>query len=453
MSRWKRVAAFAGPVLLALGVVVALLQGREAPIRPERSERITPARVVPVQRVAVVPRAEGFGYVVPDRVWEAVAQVSGRVVARHARLERGELLPAGTEILRLEATDYELALTETAARLAAARAEADQLARERENLQATRAIEDRMVVLAERELARKQALGARKAVSQATVDAQERAVLSQRQRVQDIDNALALMPARREKLDQDVNRLEAQLAAARLDLARTRIVVPFALRVAEVTVETGQFVSRGERLVSGDSVAAAEISAQLPIGAVRPLLATFPGEDITAALGAGGLPARAGLSAVVRLSASDFEAVWPAQVARFDDRVDPRTRTVGVVVSVADPYGKAVPGRRPPLVKNMYVAVGLAGSVQPDRLVIPRAAWRAGGVYVLDTDDRLRFRPLRVAYRQGAAVVIEDGLTVGERVVVSDLVPAIEGMRIAPQEDPALLAAVIRAVGPVESGP
>jgi hypothetical protein len=39
---------------------------------------------------------------------------------------------------------------------------------------------------------------------------------------------------------------------------------------------------------------------------------------------------------------------------------------------------------------------------------------------------------------QSDFVIVEDGLAGGERVVVSDLIPAIEGMLLAPRLDKAL---------------
>jgi hypothetical protein len=43
-----------------------------------------------------------------------------------------------------------------------------------------------------------------------------------------------------------------------------------------------------------------------------------------------------------------------------------------------------------------------------------------------------------VAFTQSDFAVIREGLIAGEQVVVSDVMPAVEGMLLAPQEDAAI---------------
>ena len=53
-------------------------------------------------------------------------------------------------------------------------------------------------------------------------------------------------------------------------------------------------------------------------------------------------------------------------------------------------------------------------------------------------DDRLEIRTVRLGLIQPELVVVEQGLRPGERVVVSDIIPAIEGMLLEPRSDEAL---------------
>ena len=149
---------------------------------------------------------------------------------------------------------------------------------------------------------------------------------------------------------------------------------------------------------------------------------------------------------MVRLRTGALEAEWPGRVARVSDRIDPQTRTVGVVVAVDRPYAIAARTRddgipaRPALAKNMYVEVELRGMPQPGRVVIPRAAVHAGRVYVLNGEDRLELRKVSIAFEQEDVLVVGEGLRAGERIVVSDLIPAIAGMKLAPEADEATAA-------------
>jgi len=106
------------------------------------------------------------------------------------------------------------------------------------------------------------------------------------------------------------------------------------------------------------------------------------------------------------------------------------------------PFEKVKPGHRPPLSKGMFVQVVLRGNHQIQRLLVPRSAVRAGEVYVADGENRLRRRSVGVLFSQGMVSVIAAGLEPGERVVVSDLVPAVEGMLLQTEVDEELTASL-----------
>lgn len=154
-----------------------------------------------------------------------------------------------------------------------------------------------------------------------------------------------------------------------------------------------------------------------------------------------------GFSPLVRLDLGNSLAEWKAEFVRFDDEVDAQTRTMGVVVAVDRPYEKVIPGHRPPLSKGMFVQVVLRGKSHRARILVPRAAVRDEAVLVVDEENRLRRRPVKVLFSQGRIAVIEQGLTPGERVLVSDLVPAVEGMLLQPTLDEGLIAELSAAGG------
>jgi multidrug efflux system membrane fusion protein len=58
-----------------------------------------------------------------------------------------------------------------------------------------------------------------------------------------------------------------------------------------------------------------------------------------------------------------------------------------------------------------------------------------GRIYVLNEENRLEIRPVRLKYTLGDYAVVDRGVEQGERILVSDLIPAVEGMLIEPQED------------------
>ena len=441
------------PLALGAAILVWQIVGREAPERAAIAERARTARIVTVPRIDVVPRAIGYGAVTPDRVWNAVAEVKGRIVYRDPGLRRGAVLAAGTLIARIAATDFELGVAEIEARIRGLDAQIAEIGVKGENTKASLEIEQRALAINRREFERKRSLAAKKTIAQAALDQEERKVLAQRQTVRSLTNTLNLLPSQRGVLEEQLAAERTRLEQAKRDLERTAIVLPFDARIAEVGVELTQFVQAGQVLAVADSIAASEVEAQIPIEKFRNVLGNELAGDEMGGRESGApisLPVdfqkvgeRLGLSAVLRLRAGDLSVDWDASFARMSDTADPQTRTVGVIVSVANSYRRAIPGKRPPLFKGMFVEVEIRGRPLTRRLVVPRAALTNGAVYIADADNRLRRRPVTVAFFQTNFAVIRDGLSAGDRVVVSDISPAIAGMRLDPVNDEAAAARLV----------
>ncbi|WP_133513167.1 efflux RND transporter periplasmic adaptor subunit [Candidatus Thiosymbion oneisti] len=421
------------PIVLGVLALLWITAGKEPPATAQRGEPTRTVRVIEALELDLIPTAEGYGPARPARVWEAVAQVKGRVIRIHPRLRDGEILAEGTELLRIDPVDYELALAETEAELAELRVQ-------EQNARASLAIETRNLALAQQDLERARRLVQKGTTSKSAVDEAERSVLGASAAEQNLKNTLALIPARRKVL-------QTKSARAERDLVHSLIRAPFDLRVADLKVEADQFVSVGQTLFAGDAVDRVEIEVQVAMSALRRLFLDRPEFKLDPARLREQLTTMLGFSPLVRLDLGNHQAEWEAQFVRFDDAVDAQTRTMGVVVAVDRPYDKIIPGYRPPLSKGMFVQVILRGKSHQARILVPRAAVRDGAVMVADQDHRLRRRPVTVLFSQGQISVIEQGLTPGERVLVSDLVPAVEGMLLQPIIDKELVAVLAAAGG------
>jgi RND family efflux transporter MFP subunit len=446
--RWRRLLLLP-PVLLGVALLVWQIRADRGPDAPVASERRVAVEVVEVEPRALTPRAVGYGTVAPARTLRATAEVAGRIVERHERLERGRLLPAGTLLARIERSDFELAAARARAEIRRLEAQIEQLEVRRENLERSLEIEQRAVRLAEADLERQRRLLERGNTSEAAVDQAETELLVRREQLQNVRSSLAEIDPEIAVREADLEVRRAELRDTELDLERTELYLPFDARVAEVEVERGEYVSPGTVLARFDSVERAEVDAQFALSQLRPLIP----DDLE--LGRldirtlAELPRRLGFDAKVRLSERDLDVVWKARFERPSDRVDAQTRTLGLIVAVDDPYSMARPGDRPPLTKGMFVEVVIEGRPLTDRLVVPleavRRRDRGAVLYLADADDRLAIRPVTLGPVIGEHAVIADGLDGGERVVVSDLQPAVAGMALdvavrEPAPDPTALS-------------
>lgn len=426
------------PVLIAVAAVATLVRTRSRPTARPVEESARSLRVIDAPVVAFRPRAVGYGLAEPARVWQAVAEVKGTVVSVHSQLEAGALVEADTVLLEINRADYELAVARLTASLAETRAKLTELDAEERSRRASREIEERSLALARKSLDRLQKLGGQGVVPPDDVDREERNVLQQEQAIQQHDSALALIPARREALEAGLAVLQANLDQAKLDLARTVIRAPFDCRLGPVAIATGQFLTAGQPLFEAHGTDAVEVSARFRPEQMRNLLAPEKRRRFQPGITMEALQELFDLEVTIRVNSGDWEATWPGRFDRIREAVDPRTRAINVVVVVDDPYGKIIPGVRPALMQGMYCEVELQAPARPGTVVLPRAAVHGRQVFLLDADGRLRSESVTLAFAQDDFVVVETGLEGGERVVVSDPSPAIEGMKVDAADDRAL---------------
>ncbi|PQO23064.1 efflux transporter periplasmic adaptor subunit [Rhodobacteraceae bacterium WD3A24] len=417
------------PVVLGAAVAAWFISQGEGPDRVASQPPGLAVRVAAAQTQRIRPVSRAWGNVRAADQWSAIAQVGGTVIWRHDDLEPGRLISANTEVLRIDPADYELAVAQAEADLAGLNAEAAQIDAEEENTRRILALEEARLELARSDLARVRELVAQGSAPPTRADETERGVLSARRVVTELENTLDLIPIRRRRLDAQIARTEAALSRARRDLANTRIAVPYDLRIARVETERFQTVNPGQTLLSGDGIDRVEVVAQIPVQSFRRLIspAQVP-DDMLAALRSGQSPP---LEARLRLIA-DRDQTWQGRVTRIEGALDPRARTVPVVVEVTAPYEDANPPLRLPLVPNMQVEVTLTGAALPDTVTVPESALHGDTVYVIDDEDRLVLQEVTPAFRQDGLAVIAEGLAAGTRVVLDDISPAIPGMRLDP---------------------
>lgn len=194
-----------------------------------------------------------------------------------------------------------------------------------------------------------------------------------------------------------LERAEIALRKARLDLESTTVAAPFAGRVADVRVATGEFVSRGQELLTIVDLDPIRVEVAVPESEVRSL--------------------REGAEATVRLSAFPDEA-RRGRIASVNPVVDPESRTARVTVEMPNPGAEVLPG--------MYARVTLEGPVLENRVTVPREA-------IVERDRRslvFVFRPVEPGAEVGHAkwVYVTTGLSNAERIEIleSDAVDGLE---------------------------
>lgn len=370
-------------VLFGAGVMAALVSSRPEPKKEAKGDPGALVRVLEVKKQDRRITVEATGTVRAAREVTVIPQVSGRVTRLAPSFVSGGFFREGGLLFEIENTDYLLALE----RARAAKAAAD--------------------------------------YELATIEGQARVARSEWERLNNGNgeepNPLVVYGPQLKSARAAVASAEAAIKQAETDLERTRVRAPFNARVRSENIDVGQYVRAGNSVAVLAGTDAAEIVVPLRLEELGWL-------DIPKGAGKGGS------SAVVSVDVGGSEHRWRGRVERSLGEMDPKSRMMQIVVAVDDPYGlRKGNGSRPTLAVGAFVDVLLEGRSLSGVYAIPRTAFRDNStVWLMDGRNKLRIRkvvPLRV---ERTEVVIAEGLSDGDTVVLTTLSGAADGMKLRP---------------------
>jgi len=426
------------PLIVVIAVAFVIFKVKSKPPL-EHQELQFPAKTVEVITARKIPfraRATAYGNVEPAVLVQAKAEVAGKISYIHPLLKKGGNLAQGTVALRIEPTTFEFSLNQSRAVLAASQSALVQLEVEENTTRGSLEIAKKNLQVGQKELDRLLVVWEKNLISRSVVDAEEQKVLQLRQQVADFQGKLTGFESRKAATQAQIRQSESQLAQSEDTLGRTEVRVPFDARIGEVLVEKGEFTGIGNILFEASGVQAVEINAHLPIRQFRPLFVGNNGQALSLQTPAGLQSTLLQVQLEARVSLVGFEgdtARWKGELLRISESIDPTRDTLGVVVAVNNPYEGIIPGKRPPLLKGMYTAVELFAPVK-EILVLPRKALHEGRIYIANDNNELEIREVTILHRQGRLVILDGGVEEGEKVIITDVIPVINGLPLKPVE-------------------
>ena len=368
--------------VLAAGVVGTAYIGKKAP----KARKRPPAKITPlVQVTRVQPDTHkvvvaAMGTVIPAREIILESRVSGRIVALHPEFTIGGFLDKGSEVLRIDPEDYELAVTLAQAKIK----DAESILKVVEEEAAASEDEWRLLNKANPESQQIPALVAKK----------------------------PQLEAAKSRLAAD----RADLQKAKLNLARTRIRTPFNAIVRDKQVDVGSQVSGQEHLAELVGTDTYWIRASIPIDRLSWIL--IPGN-----------PAESGSR--VRISHRNGHELTGTVIRLLGD-LETEGRMARILVEVKDPLGLKAKGKyQLPLLIGEYVRIEIEGRELQNVYRIPRSALRDdSNIWIASDDGRLEIRSVKTLWRDAQTVVLAEGLEPNSRLIVSDLAAPVNGMPV-----------------------
>ena len=208
---------------------------------------------------------------------------------------------------------------------------------------------------------------------------------------------------------------KAAIANAQLNLTYCYIKSPINGRVGLRQVDPGNYVT------------AAGNTPMLVITQLHPIAVVFtlPEDQLQSVI----QHMREGTLEVDAYSRDDQTKLATGKLLTIDNQIDQTTGTAKLKGVFDNPEGTLWP--------NQFVNVHLLLDVRKDAVTVPASAILRGPdgsfSYVVDANNTVQMRPVRVSLTQGSTVVIASGLQGGEKVVTDGQEKLQAGSRVAPQ--------------------
>ncbi len=369
-------------MIIAAGIAGASYITRTAP----RAQKRPPERTLALVKTQVLSpdshqvAVTAMGTVIPAKEITLKTRVPGQIHAVHPEFVEGGYIRAGDKVLKIDPTDYELAI----------------------------ARQKSAVVNAEYAL--KVEMGYQ------DVAQREWSLLNPGKEATAQEAELALRKPHLAKARSDLAAAHADLEQAQLNLSRTDIVAPFNAIVRSTQVDVGSQVTTQDALAQLVGTDEYWIQVSLPMERL----------------------------AWIRIPRNNKEQGAPVTViyrgyrrqgtvARLLSDLETEGRMARILVSVNDPMGLTSKPRddAPPLLIGEYVSVEILGQRLENVYRIPRSALRDNStIWVLADNDTLQIIPVETIWRDADYVLMKNGVHSGMRLIVSDLATPVDGMAL-----------------------
>ena len=370
-------------VFTAITLVILAILTLETPEKKEPTAILPKVEIFVAKSTGLTVEAKSQGTVESRTETMLIAEVSGRIQSISNSFFAGGYFKKGDPLIEIDPIDYRGSLATAQSRYAEAR-----LAYEQEKALSEQAIEDW------------NELGKGKG------------------------SDLAL---RKPQLEMTKARLEsAQVGVemAQRDLERTTVRAPYDGRIREKFVDVGQMVSaRQSQLTRIYSTDTAEIRLPIALNDIQYL-------DLPEAY-SNNAQTKSKPKVSINARFGDETYTWEGVIDRTEGAIDSRTRLSYVVAQIDAPYEKKNGSDRPPLKVGLFVEATIEGKQLSTAIKIPRQALRQDNtVYIVDNENRLEFKSVKVYKTDTEWAIITSGLDDGDRVCLTPLEYAVMGMQI-----------------------
>ncbi|MBT5186481.1 MAG: efflux RND transporter periplasmic adaptor subunit [Kordiimonadaceae bacterium] len=212
---------------------------------------------------------------------------------------------------------------------------------------------------------------------------------------------------------------QANYDTQKIRLDRTDVKAPFPLMISEKQVDLGQIVSNNQDLAGVFGTEEAEI--RMPLSQKQ--------MDLLSVKHVGILPVEEILNVKVRDLSREDNIEWDAQILRIESNIDRKSRVYYAIGTVMDPMNLIGDKDMPPLLPGVFVDLEVQGPKIGDVFRVPVKAMRDDNNIFIYKDEQLLTKPVVVLERNQQMVTITSGIEVGETITTTPPFSYVPGMK------------------------
>lgn len=215
---------------------------------------------------------------------------------------------------------------------------------------------------------------------------------------------------------------KAQVQSAEKKLNKTEITAPYTGRIQNINIDLGSTIIPGQPVGSMYTSNEIEVTLSVKDSDLQFLDIPMDGRKLN--------PDQKSIVIIKSLYKGEMQE-WAGNLERVDGVIDPMTRMIKLIANFKNNF---IEETKPILPIGLFVEAEINGKQLEDIFMIPNSALTPNDeLLFLNQDDALEIRKVSVLTKMKNHILVKEGMKAGERVVVSKLSIATNGMLVNPR--------------------
>jgi RND family efflux transporter MFP subunit len=214
---------------------------------------------------------------------------------------------------------------------------------------------------------------------------------------------------------------KAQVNSAKKKLNKTEIVAPYAGRIQSSNIDIGTTIVPGQPLGAMYTSSEIEVTLSVKDNDLQFLSIPMDGRKLNP-------------SEQAKVSIKSFykgrNQTWEGKLERVDGVIDPITRMINLIAVFKNDF---IETDKPSLPIGLFVEAQIDGIILKNVFRVPvNAISENNEVFIIDKNNQLQSRSILVLKKYNEFVIAKDNLKAGERLVITKLSTASNGITVNP---------------------